>query len=47
MAVSFSTDNVYGYQENAVLTVVSAQMEAFKQCWKRRGNDERTDAKGA
>lgn len=23
------------------------QMEAFKQCWKRRGNDDRTDAKDA
>ncbi|KXT18328.1 hypothetical protein AC579_934 [Pseudocercospora musae] len=23
------------------------EMEAFKQCWKRQGNDERTDQKDA
>ncbi|KAF1352444.1 hypothetical protein BDV97DRAFT_349478 [Delphinella strobiligena] len=24
-----------------------SEMEAFKQCWKRRGNDQRTDQKDA
>ncbi|KAF2488057.1 hypothetical protein BDY17DRAFT_290186 [Neohortaea acidophila] len=23
------------------------EMEAFKQCWKRQGNDDRTDSKNA
>ena len=34
-------------RENPVLTDVVGQMEAFKQCWKRQGNEQRTDSKNA
>ncbi|KAF7188748.1 Cytochrome oxidase assembly factor 4 [Pseudocercospora fuligena] len=33
--------------EIAQTTDCGSQMESFKQCWKRQGNDERTDQKDA
>ncbi|EGP89730.1 uncharacterized protein MYCGRDRAFT_35885 [Zymoseptoria tritici IPO323] len=35
------------YREKLDWRKCKDEMEAFKQCWKRRGNDDRTDAKEA
>ncbi|KAF2797409.1 hypothetical protein K505DRAFT_322604 [Melanomma pulvis-pyrius CBS 109.77] len=35
------------YYEKKDWRVCKKEMEIFKECWKRHGNDKRTDSKGA
>lgn len=47
--ISFLLHSEEAYSDKPIYHTDCAvvQLEAFKECWKRRGNDERTDAKDA